>query len=130
MLQNTEDRYLIEYPAETVEPKLIEPLPIAFVADAEMKPDIVPQPLPQIAGPHPGIAPATSTLPRHDLPVEQFMKQCELLIANNRENSNEDTAEDVRTIVRIFCGILGEHNVASSSGIDQTHLAALRQHFD
>ncbi len=65
-----------------------------------------------------------------DLPVKQFMKQCELLIANNRENWNEDTAKDVRTIVRIFCGILDEHNVLTCSAIDQSHLAALRQHFN
>lgn len=132
VLLNTEERYLIEYPAEAIEPKPVEPLPIALIADAEMKPDIVPQPQPkpQIVEPHPVIAPTTSALPGHDLPVEQFMKQCELLIANNRNNWNEDTAKDVRTIVRIFCGILGEHNVTSSSGIDQTHLAALRQHFN
>ncbi|NKC22408.1 hypothetical protein HED50_09375 [Ochrobactrum oryzae] len=58
------------------------------------------------------------------------MKQCDLLIANNRENWNEDTAKDVRTAVRIFCGILDEHNVLTSSAITQTHLAALRQHFN
>ena len=65
-----------------------------------------------------------------DLPVKQFMKQCDLLIANNRENWNEDTAKDVKTAVRIFCGILDEHNVLTSSAITQTHLAALRQHFN
>ncbi len=76
------------------------------------------------------IAAVPSALNGIDLPVKQFMKQCELLIANNRENWNEDTAKDVRTIVRIFSGILTEHNVLTSSGIDQTHLAALRQHFN
>lgn len=65
-----------------------------------------------------------------DLPVKQFMQQCELLTANNRENWNEDTEKDVRTVIRIFCGVLGEHNVLTSSAVDQTHLAALRQHFN
>lgn len=43
---------------------------------------------------------------------------------------HEDTAKDVRTIVRILSVILTEHNVLTSSGIDQTHHAALRQHFN
>ncbi len=69
------------------------------------------------------IAPVISALPGIDLPVKQFMKQCELLIANNGENWNEDTTKDVRTIVRIFSSILTEHNVLTSSG-------NLRQHFN
>lgn len=75
-------------------------------------------------------APSLSTVQGIELPIKEFMKQCELVIANNRENWNEDTAKDVKTIVRIFHGILAEHNVLTSSGIDQTHLAALRQHFN
>ncbi|MBP0685604.1 hypothetical protein J8J21_21405, partial [Mycobacterium tuberculosis] len=39
-------------------------------------------------------------------------------------------AKDVKTAVRIFCGILDEHNVLTSSAINQTHFAALRQHFN
>lgn len=135
MLLNTQERYLIEFPAEQVEPNVFEALPSVTVVDVPEKhhPVSPPPPQPQqvpLTEPVPVIAPAISALPGIDLPVKQFMKQCELLIANNRENWNEDTAKDVRTIVRIFSGILTEHNVLTSSGIDQTHLAALRQHFN
>ncbi|WP_226622503.1 hypothetical protein [Brucella anthropi] len=78
----------------------------------------------------PVLAPEMMALSGQYLPVKQFMTQCDLLIANNCGNCNEDTAKDVRTIVRIFCGVQGEHNVPTSSALDQTHLAVLRQHFN
>ncbi|WP_146111759.1 hypothetical protein [Brucella pituitosa] len=62
-----------------------------LLADTEMKPDCVPQP--KTAELNPVTA---STIPRlagHDLPVKQFMKQRERLIANSRENWNKDTAK-------------------------------------
>lgn len=133
VLLNTQERYLIEFPAEQVELNVVEALPSVTVVDVPEKPHPVSPPQPQqipIPEPVSMIAPVISALPGINLPVKHFMKQCELLIANNHENWNEDTAKDVRTIVRIFIGILTEHNVLTSSGIDQTHLAALRQHFN
>jgi len=142
VLLDTDDRYLIDYPDEQAEPDPVRPEPIVSVVNVEPVPDIIPQPQPQ---PEPQTQPQTQPVvenPVHvsasdmlgltgeDLPVKQFMKQCDLLIANNRENWNEGTAKDVKTVVRIFCGILDEHNVLTSSGINQTHLAALRQHFN
>ncbi|MFC7067065.1 hypothetical protein [Brucella rhizosphaerae] len=133
VLLNTQERYLIEFPTEQVEPNVVEALPSVTVADVPEKPHPISHSHSQqvpLTEPVPVIAPAISALPGIDLPVRQFMKQCELLIANNRENWNEDTAKDVRTIVCIFSGILTEHHVLTSSGIDQTHLAALRQYFN
>ncbi|MBO1026934.1 hypothetical protein IPU75_19700 [Ochrobactrum sp. SD129] len=134
VLLNTEERYLIDYPQEHVKPKPVEFEPIVSVFEVEKASEIVPQPQPQpqpiVTNAFPAFAPEMAGMSGRDLPVKQFMKQCDLLIANNRENWNEDTAKDVRNIVRVFCGILAEHNVVSSSSIDQTHLAALRQHFN
>lgn len=131
VLLNTQERYLIEFPAEQVEPNVFEALPSVTIVDVPEKPHPVsPPPQAPLTEPIPVIAPVISTLPGINLPVKQFMKQCELLSANNRDNWNEDTAKDVRTIVRIFNSILTEHNVLTSSGIDQTHLSALRQHFN
>jgi integrase len=132
VLLSTEDRYLIDFPDEQAEPAPIQPAPIVSVVNVEPVPDIIPQPQPQpvVENPVPVSASDVLGLTGQDLPVKQFMKQCDLLIANNRENWNEDTAKDVKTVVRIFCGILDEHNVLKSSGINQTHLAALRQHFN
>jgi len=140
VLLNTDERYLIEYPVEPIEPELPKEKPVQPVA--EIRVETLPSPVaPQsvivetpVADPFPTMAPAiaapAAVVPGRELPVKNFMKECELLIANNRENWNSDTARDVRTIIRIFCGILAEHNVTTSSGIEQSHLAALRQHFN
>ncbi len=132
VLLDTDDRYLIDYPDEQAEPDPVRPEPIVSVVNVEPVPDIIPQPQPQPQPENPVHVSASDMLglTGEDLPVKQFMKQCDLLIANNRENWNEGTAKDVKTVVRIFCGILDEHNVLTSSGINQTHLAALRQHFN
>ena len=136
VLLNTDDRYLIDYPDEQAEPDPARPAPIVSVVNVEPVPDIIPQPQPQpqpqpvVENPVPVSASDMLGLTGQDLPVKQFMKQCDLLIANNRENWNEDTAKDVKTVVRIFCGILDEHNVLTSSAVNQTHLAALRQYFN
>lgn len=65
---------------------------------------------------------------RKDLPLSGFDEEVEKLIANNQWE--EDTASDVRVLVRIFRGILEEHEVAHSGEITQEHVAALRQHFN
>ncbi|APY13353.1 hypothetical protein GJU94_07170 [Brucella sp. 10RB9214] len=98
--------------------------PSASVVDVERTPDIIPSPQPIVTNAASVFATEMAALPGQDLPVKQFMKQCDLVIANNRENWNEDTTKDVRIIVRIFCGIMGEHNVLTSSAIHQAYLAA------
>lgn len=77
--------------------------------------------------PAPAIASGKSKA-RKDLPLSGFDEQVEKLIANNQWE--EDTASDVRVLVRIFRGILEEHDVAHSGEITQEHVAALRQHFN
>lgn len=79
------------------------------------------------ANPAPAIASGKSKA-RKDLPLSGFDEQVEKLIANNQWE--EDTASDVRVLVRIFRGILEEHDVAHSGEITQEHVAALRQHFN
>lgn len=77
--------------------------------------------------PAPAIASGKSKA-RKDLPLSSFDEQVEKPIANNQWE--EDTASDVRVLVRIFRGILEEHDVAHSGEITQEHVAALRQHFN
>lgn len=108
VLLNTEERYLIEYPDEQEEVEQIAPQVVQPVLEVRTEPAPQLQPItPQsvVIGP-PMTVPVTAqpAVPLHgnDLPVRNFMKECELLIANNRENWNVGTAKDVRTIVRIF----------------------------
>lgn len=67
---------------------------------------------------------------RRDLPVSGFDEELEKLIANHKDDWEEDTASDVRVLVGIFRGILQEHGVTHSGEITQEHVAALRQHFN
>lgn len=67
---------------------------------------------------------------RKDLPLSQFDVQVEELIANHRDDWEDDTASDVRVLVAIFRSILEEHEVRHSGEIAQEHVAALRQHFN
>ncbi|MGB3387433.1 MAG: DUF6538 domain-containing protein [Pseudaminobacter sp.] len=67
---------------------------------------------------------------RKDLPLSGFDEELEKLIANHKDDWEEDTASDVRVLVGIFRGILEEHGVEHSGEITQEHVAALRQHFN
>jgi len=85
----------------------------------------------------PIVEPAAETAPAKrakpapkELPLSRFDEQLEELIANYRDDWEEDTASDVRVLVGIFRGILEEHDVAHSGEITQEHVAALRQHFN
>jgi hypothetical protein len=73
--------------------------------------------------------PKARTAPK-DLPLSEFDAQVEKLIANHRDNWEDDTASGVRVLVGIFRGILKEHGVTHSGEITQEHVAALRQHFN
>lgn len=128
VLLNTEGRYVFEYPVtiqevvtEVVAPKPIEePIEATPPAPAENPEPVVPT--------IPVLAPSVTKVKA--VPLKNFMKECELLIENNKSTWQADTAEDVRVIIRIFTGILAEHDVKNSSEIEQVHLAALRQHFN
>lgn len=51
VLLSTEDRYLIDYPDEQVEPAPIQSAPIVSVVNVEPVPDIIPQPQPVAENP-------------------------------------------------------------------------------
>ncbi|WP_126011218.1 hypothetical protein [Georhizobium profundi] len=75
-----------------------------------------------------------STKPAKKAPKElllsEFDRETDNLIANHQDQWEDDTASDVRVLVRIFHGILEEHGVTHSGEITQEHIAALRQHFN
>lgn len=75
-----------------------------------------------------------STKPAKKAPKElllsEFDRETDNLIANHQDQWEDDTASDVRVLVRIFRGILEEHGVTHSGEITQEHIAALRQHFN
>ena len=76
------------------------------------------------------VSPPKTRTARKDLPLSEFNAQVEKLVANHRDDWEDDTASDVRVLVAIFRGILEEHGVTHSGEITQEHVAALRQHFN
>ena len=64
------------------------------------------------------------------LVLADFERAYDELYKNNRQNWTPATANDVRTLVRMFRDILEEHGVAHSGEIRQHHVAALRQHLN
>lgn len=74
VLLNADDRYLIKYSDEQIEPIPVHPEPTASVVDLERAPDIIPQPQPQpqpkVTNVAPVLAPETTELPGQDLPVK------------------------------------------------------------
>lgn len=67
---------------------------------------------------------------RTDLPLSRFDEEVDKMIANKGKEWTAETAADARVLVNLFRGILEEHGVTHSGQITQTHVAALRQHFN
>ncbi len=65
-----------------------------------------------------------------DLPISAFTQECENLVKNKKDEWEAATANDARALVRIFTGVLQEHDVAHSGQITQYHIGRLRQHFN
>jgi integrase len=65
-----------------------------------------------------------------DLPIAAFTQECENLVKNKKDEWEAATANDARALVRIFTGVLQEHNVAHSGQITQYHIGRLRQHLN
>src|SRR5690606_17261723 len=72
----------------------------------------------------------TAALGRTDLPLSRFDEEVDKMIANKGKEWTAETAADARVFVNLFRGILKEHGVTHSGQITQTHVAALRQHFN
>ncbi|GGA82685.1 hypothetical protein GCM10011385_41160 [Nitratireductor aestuarii] len=115
--------------------------PVVVKADvAYTEPPVAPPSPPPPAEPHNTVAfepPAPMRTPaassgraRKNLPIPQFDEEIDKLVANNRDQWEDDTASDVRVLIGIFRGILEEHGVTHSGQITQEHVAALRQHFN
>lgn len=92
-----------ELPQDSVDPSSAPPQEIAERADATKTPTLA---------------------------LADFEAETEKLIANHREEWEDDTAGDVRVLVRTLKGVLEEHGVQHSGQITQRHIAALRQHFN
>lgn len=108
----------------------------ALVWSADAEPPAAPAQEAVAEAPLPIIVPATAPAPARtrkapkELPLSGFDEELDKLIANHRDDWEEDTASDVRVLVGIFRGILEEHDVTHSGEITQEHVAALRQHFN
>lgn len=77
-----------------------------------------------------GASRKADTAPSADLPISKFDEAFERLLRNNRENWEPATASDVRALVRMFADVLDENGVRHSGEINQSHIAALRDHFN
>ena len=64
------------------------------------------------------------------LPLGEFAEACEKMVKNKGDEWTKATANDARALVRIFIGILNEHDIQHSGQITQWHIGCLRQHFN
>ncbi|WP_367715651.1 DUF6538 domain-containing protein [Nitratireductor sp. GISD-1A_MAKvit] len=84
------------------------------------------------------IAPAVQTPPAPviddekgvDLPLSQFMTECDALMKSNQHHWEDATAKDVKVAVTMLVGVLEEQGITHSSQMRQIHLGKLREHFD
>ncbi len=65
-----------------------------------------------------------------DLPLSQFLSECDALMKSNQHHWEAATAKDVKVAVTMLVGILGEQGLTQSSQMRQLHLGKLREHFD
>jgi len=98
-------------------------------------------PIPQQPAPAPAqevIAPAVQTSPAPviddekgvDLPLSQFIAECDALMKSNQHHWEDATAKDVKVAVTMLVGVLEEQGITHSSQMRQIHLGKLREHFD
>ncbi|WPZ14390.1 hypothetical protein T8J41_00700 [Nitratireductor rhodophyticola] len=97
-----------------------------------------PQPAPASAPAPEVIAPAVESPPAPviddekgvDLPLSQFITECDALMKSNQHHWEEATAKDVKVAVTMLVGVLEEQGITHSSQMRQIHLGKLREHFD
>ncbi len=109
-------------------------------APASPTPDLA---IPQQPAPAPApapevIAPAVQSPPAPliddekgvDLPLAQFITECDALMKSNQHHWEDATAKDVKVAVTMLVGVLEEQGITHSSQMRQIHLGKLREHFD
>ncbi len=102
--------------------------------EAETPPALVNAPAPTPESVTPSAAAAPSSVPNDtdgiDLPLSQFLFECDALMKSNQHHWETATAKDVKVAVTMLVGVLGEQGVTQSSQMRQIHLGKLREHFD
>ncbi|WP_336056027.1 DUF6538 domain-containing protein [Nitratireductor sp. CH_MIT9313-5] len=109
----------------------VSPTP-EVVAPQQSQPAPAPAPEPEV------IAPAAQTTPAPviddekgvDLPLSQFIAECDALMKSNQHHWEDATAKDVKVAVTMLVGVLEEQGITHSSQMRQIHLGKLREHFD
>ncbi len=102
--------------------------------EAETPPALVNAPAPTPESVTPSAAATPSSVPNDtdgiDLPLSQFLSECDALMKSNQHHWEAATAKDVKVAVTMLVGVLGEQGVTHSSQMRQIHLGKLREHFD
>ena len=103
-------------------------------APASPTPDlaIAQQPAPEVIAPSVQSPPAPLIDDEKgvDLPLAQFITECDALMKSNQHHWEDATAKDVKVAVTMLVGVLEEQGITHSSQMRQIHLGKLREHFD